>query len=93
VTPAGCRSFVLRYSANGKDRLMVIGRCSDWSVRDAIKEARKPRNKVDVDEDPLGARTKAKALRPPPTLAQVEGESAATSNASIAAKRQSQSNT
>jgi hypothetical protein len=35
VTPAGCRSFVLRYSANGKDRLMVIEEAERKMMRTA----------------------------------------------------------
>lgn len=59
VTPAGCRSFVLRYTITGTNRLQVIGRYPDWSVTGAIKEARKLRQAIDRDEDPLGARQAA----------------------------------
>jgi integrase len=58
VTPAGCISFMLRYYPAGKDRLLTIGQYPDWSITNAIKEARKLRQRVDRGEDPLGARQK-----------------------------------
>jgi len=56
VTAAGVKSFVLRYHAAGHDRLLTIGRCSDWSVGDAVREARNLRQRIDRCEDPLAAR-------------------------------------
>ena len=56
VTAAGVKSFVLRYYAGPRERLITIGRCSDWSVGDAVREARVIRQRVDRGEDPLAAR-------------------------------------
>lgn len=58
VTPAGCRSYVLRYSIANRERLMVIGQCNDWSLIDAVKKARQLRMRVDAGDDPLTEREK-----------------------------------
>ena len=59
VTPNLCRSFFLRYTFAKQDRLHVIGKFPDCSVTDAIREARKLRQAIDRDEDPVAARQKA----------------------------------
>lgn len=61
VTPAGCRSFVIRYSINGQDRLAVIGQHPDWSLIDAVAKAREMRMRVDCGEDPLVERREQEA--------------------------------
>lgn len=56
VTAAGTRSFVLRYSFAGRDRLFVIGQYPTWQVVPAIEEAIKLRRQIDRGEDPLAER-------------------------------------
>ena len=53
VTPAGTRSFVLRYSINGVDRLAAIGQHPDWTLIDAVRRAREMRQRIDCNDDPL----------------------------------------
>jgi integrase len=58
VTAKGVRSFVLRYRANHRERQLTIGRHGDWTVFEAVKEARALRQRVDRGEDPLEERRK-----------------------------------
>jgi integrase len=53
VTPAGVRSFGIRYRIDGTERRMTFGRSPDWPVLKAIKEAKALRRRIDKDEDPL----------------------------------------
>ena len=41
VTPAGVKSYVLSYRAGGRKRLATLGRCTEYSLRDARERARR----------------------------------------------------
>jgi len=56
VTAAGTKSFVLNYTAAGRERRMTIGGYPTWTVAAAREQARSLRRKVDSGEDPLEAR-------------------------------------
>jgi integrase len=61
VTANGTRSFVMRYRIAHHEHLYVIGQHPDWSVLDAVKEARVLRQRIDRGEDPLAGRRKQEA--------------------------------
>jgi integrase len=61
VTAAGVRSFVMNYRAARRQRRYTIGRWPDWSVLQAVKEARDLRQRIDRGEDPLNGRRKQDA--------------------------------
>lgn len=56
VTTAGVKSFIFTYRVRGtqRQRCMTIGRCENWSVGAARKEARRLKQIVDMGGDPLG---------------------------------------
>jgi hypothetical protein len=56
VTAADVRSFVFTYRVRGtqRQRQMTVGRCANWSVGAARKEARRLKQIVDQGGDPLG---------------------------------------
>jgi integrase len=56
VTRDGCRSFVIRYSINRRERLFTIGRWPDWPIAAARDEARRLLQLVDQGIDPLEQR-------------------------------------
>ena len=56
VTASGIRSFILRYSLHGRERLYTIGHHPTWSAAAARKEASRLRRMVDVGKDPLTER-------------------------------------
>jgi integrase len=56
VTRDGCRSFVIRYSINRRERLFTIGRWPDWPTAAARDEARRLLQLVDQGIDPLEKR-------------------------------------
>ncbi len=56
VTAAGVKSFVLNYRVRGIERRFTIGRYPDWTVLDAVQEARKLRQRIDRGEDPMAGR-------------------------------------
>jgi integrase len=58
VTAAGVRSFVMNYSIARRERRYTIGRWPDWSVLQAVKEARDLRQRIDRGENPLDGRRK-----------------------------------
>lgn len=62
VTPNGVRSFILRYSFKGRDRQYTIGQHPNWTLVEAVKEARTLRQRVDRGEDPLDVRQVAEAI-------------------------------
>jgi integrase len=53
VTAGGAKSFVLNYRIKLRERRYTIGQWPDWSVLDAVKEARDLRQRIDRGEDPL----------------------------------------
>jgi integrase len=75
VTKDGSRAFVLNYWLGGKQRSYTIGRHPDWSVLEAVKEARELRVRVDLGQDPLAEKQAARIVALPPapilTLAEV----------------------
>lgn len=56
VTAAGKKSFILRYNATGKDRLLTIGDYPTWTLAAARTQAAKFRQDVDSGIDILQAR-------------------------------------
>ncbi len=66
VTAAGTKVFLLRYFADGKDRLMVIGEHPTWSLAAARLEAASHRKRIDTGTDILEARREE---RQEPTVA------------------------
>jgi hypothetical protein len=53
VTIAGVKSFVLNYRIRGRERRYPIGRCQDWTVTAARREAIKLRGDIAHGNDPL----------------------------------------
>ena len=66
VTKAGAKSFILKYTFDGKVRLKVIGAHPTWTIEMAREEARKLRRQIDAGTDPLEAQ---KARREADTVA------------------------
>jgi integrase len=58
VTAGGVRSFVINYRVVHRERRYTIGVYPDWSVINAVKEARTLRQRIDRGEDPLDDRRK-----------------------------------
>lgn len=56
VTKAGTKSFVLNYSAGGRERRMTIGSFPSWSIEAARERAKELRRKIESGEDPLEAK-------------------------------------
>ena len=57
ATGSGLKSYVMMYrNATGKQRVMVLGRCSDWSVSAIRKRATEVRRGIDGGDDPLAER-------------------------------------
>jgi integrase len=61
VTRDGCRSFVIRYSVNGVERLYTIGRFPEWPTEAAREEAKRLLRLVDQGIDPKKHRDDARA--------------------------------
>ena len=61
VNANGTRTFVLRYKADGRDRLLTIGDHPTWSLTAARKQAGEYRRQVDQGTDILDARRVASA--------------------------------
>lgn len=54
ATKTGSKSFVMQYrNALSKQRVMVLGRCNDWSVTAIRKHATEVRRNIDRGDDPL----------------------------------------
>lgn len=56
VTPKGKKSFVLRYNAEGKDRLLTIGEHPIWTLTSARKAAQDYKRDIDGGSDVLEQR-------------------------------------
>jgi integrase len=56
VTPAGVRSWLLRYERGGRERAMGLGPVADFSLEEARDRARKARQLLKDGVDPLDAR-------------------------------------
>ena len=65
VTSTGTKSFVLNYTVGGRERRYTIGSYPAWSVALAREEAKRLRQLIDRDIDPLGER---EAERAAPTV-------------------------
>ena len=61
IMPTGSRTFALRYSAEGRDRILTIGEFPTWSLKAARIEAAKLRQAVDSGTDPLQVERDRKA--------------------------------
>ena len=76
ILASGTKSFVLRYTADGRDRIATVGQFPTWSLTAARKRAQELRKQIDAGADPLQeqrARQAAKAE----AKAQAEREHAA----------------
>ncbi len=56
VSSGGVKSFLLNYRIKLRERRYTIGQWPDWSVLDAVNEARILRQRIDRGEDPLDER-------------------------------------
>jgi integrase len=56
VMKSGAKSFVLRYSFRGTERLYTVGDAKDWALKAARDEARRLRQQIDQGRDPLAER-------------------------------------
>jgi integrase len=56
VMRSGSKSYVLRYSFRGTERLYTIGDARDWALKAARDEARRLRQAIDQGRDPLAER-------------------------------------
>ena len=70
VNASGARSFVLRYTSEGKDRLLAIGQHGTWSLAAARKRAIEYRQEIDSGTDVLVARREKKTEQTLGTLAE-----------------------
>src|SRR4051812_10695664 len=61
ITPAGVKSWLLRYERNGRERSMGLGPLHTVSLQEARERARKERQKLLDGIDPLDARRSARA--------------------------------
>lgn len=66
VTATGVRSFAIDYRAKGRQTRYTIGRWPDWSVLQAVREAKELRRRIDRDENPADDRA------PPPPAPKVK---------------------
>jgi hypothetical protein len=53
LPPGGVSSFIINYRIALRDRRYTMGQWPDWTVLDAVKEARILRQRIDRGEDPL----------------------------------------
>lgn len=63
VTPAGTRSWLLRYSLNSRERFMGLGRYPTFSLKEARERARREQQKIADGIDPLDARRADRAAQ------------------------------
>jgi integrase len=70
ITAAGTVTFVLRYNAHGRDRLLTVGEYPTWSLAAARKQAKDFRQEVDAGTDILEER---RADRQEPAVSDVLG--------------------
>jgi integrase len=61
VTPAGVRSWLLRYERNGKERAMGLGPVTDFTLEEARERARKARQLLKDGIDPIDTRKAERA--------------------------------
>lgn len=66
VTAAGVRSFAIDYRAKGRQTRYTIGRWPEWSVLQAVREAKDLRRRIDRGENPAADRA------PPPPAPKVK---------------------
>lgn len=61
VTPAGVRSWLLRYERGGRERAMGLGPVDDFTLAEARERARKARQLLQDGIDPIDARKQERA--------------------------------
>lgn len=61
IMASGTRSFILRYTADGRERRMTIGSFPAWTATAARERARELRRQIDSGADPLGAKEQRRA--------------------------------
>lgn len=71
IMPTGNKTFVLRYTTDGRQRLKTIGAFPTWSVEAARKEAQRLVREVDQGRDPLDEKRRR---RLEPTVAELASE-------------------
>src|SRR5215831_5011262 len=65
ITPAGVKSWVLRYERTGRERMLGLGTLRDFSLKEARERARRARQLLADGVDPIEAK---RAQRTVPTL-------------------------
>lgn len=63
VTPAGVRSWLLRYERRGRERAMGLGPVEDFTLEEARERARKARQLLKDGIDPIDVRNEERAKR------------------------------
>src|SRR5450759_1156015 len=63
ITPAGVRSWVLRYERGGRERMMGLGPLDDFTLEMARERASAARRLLKDNIDPLDARNQERAKR------------------------------
>ena len=63
ITPAGVKSWLLRYERNGRERWMGLGPTHTFSLDEARERARKARQQLADGVDPLAAKREAEQSR------------------------------
>ena len=61
VTPAGVRSWLLRYERGGRERAMGLGPVADFTLEEAREAARKARQILFEGKDPIDSRKDARS--------------------------------
>lgn len=63
VSDAGARSWILRYTLNGKPRSMGLGSCRTCTLAEAREQAAEQRKLLAAGTDPLTARERSRAVQ------------------------------
>jgi hypothetical protein len=63
ITPAGVRSWLLRYERGGRERAMGLGPVDDFTLDEARERARKARQLLKDGFDPIDARKEERVKR------------------------------
>ena len=61
VTKTGCKSWVLRFERGGKETMLGLGNCRDFSLEEARESARTERRKLADGINPLAERRSQRA--------------------------------
>jgi len=61
ITKTQNRSWVFRYEVNGRERMMGLGACADFSLEEARERARLARQLLRDGLDPINSQRKTRA--------------------------------